>query len=777
MGAPLNFEFDDSGPPLRSPTFLQSRNAFDGRDDRVPFILSTARLDDNYRGPVLSRSFRNAQFNLGLGHPADPSCHAERRLTEEGLPGPGGSEQQPAAPAGFVQPRLDFSVTYSMAGNSSEGIVPTITVGNVYAIAREGAFTGDQYGPKIAPQDVKEYFAQSPQGAQMLMDNQRELAHKFGPPSVAFQDFVGVQEDKVAFWVSEKAAVQACSLQNIFSPVTSKALYKSPIGGLHNAADRARKQLNSTRRKIPRLPIFLLPSQYWLPRRPKPSTSADNEATQLARDRLRRMGLPEETVSKVHVHSGQGPRAVQEKKPDGPQKGLPLALPLVHVLNYLQDRPPWCCFASNPAQARGQGRKEQAQNRQGGASISRSASDSRMAALGKEASLPAGSLPVFRIPGLSLMMPTSVGHVDLSPVFLSKEQLLATWAAIRGMHYRWVMGRRKSERKEVRQLCELVAARLAGVAPPALPPQQAAGSEDEEGMDEPPEVRDFLQELGEGGGRPARGDDAASGVLPTGPGAVLVTAAVGAFSLGAHAAEWACDAADTLFSKTPVGRKTLGLLSEPAEPDGGQSHNAEASSSSMSDHEGNSNGDTACSGPRSGAAAEHSALGDAMGSSKCSAACSDPPPEASIRKGGSRVRALLSRLRRRREKPAEQLTKSSSAADEHAEADVGPPADLELPASASPLQDSLSTAGADTAGPSTSENNPAAYTAGSASCSDGTGASGLGNDPQMTVDWGELNSSMMHSLHAIISDLITAAVAKSLGMPVQRGEGSGGSAG
>lgn len=198
------------------------------------------------------------------------------------------------------------------------------------------------------------------------------------------------------------------------------------------------------------------------------------------------------------------------------------------------------------------------------------------------------------------------------------------------------------------------------------------------------------------------------------------------------------------------------------EPDGGQSHNAEASSSSRSDHEGNSNEDTACSGPRSGAAAEHSALGDAMGSSKCSAACSDPPPKASSRKGGSRVRALLSRLRRRREKPAEQLTKNSGAADEHAEADVGPPADLELPASASPLQDSLSTAGADTAGPSTSENNPAAYTAGSASCSDGTGASGLGIDPQMTVDWGELNSSMMHSLHAIISDLITAAVAKVL---------------
>ncbi len=55
-----------------------------------------------------------------------------------------------------------------------------------------------------------------------------------------------------------------------------------------------------------------------------------------------------------------------------------------------------------------------------------------------------------------------------------------------------------------------------GVAPPrALPPQQGGPSEDEEGMDEPPEVREFLQELGEGGGRGTGGDAAASGTLPT----------------------------------------------------------------------------------------------------------------------------------------------------------------------------------------------------------------------------------------------------------------------
>lgn len=52
------------------------------------------------------------------------------------------------------------------------------------------------------------------------------------------------------------------------------------------------------------------------------------------------------------------------------------------------------------------------------------------------------------------------------------------------------------------------------MGPQAQPPQQAAGSEDEEGMDEPPEVREFMQELGNDGGRGAAGADAAAGPLP-----------------------------------------------------------------------------------------------------------------------------------------------------------------------------------------------------------------------------------------------------------------------
>lgn len=48
-----------------------------------------------------------------------------------------------------------------------------------------------------------------------------------------------------------------------------------------------------------------------------------------------------------------------------------------------------------------------------------------------------------------------------------------------------------------------------GAGPSAGPPASAAvgppGDEDEEGMDEPPEVRQFMQELGAGGGSGANG--------------------------------------------------------------------------------------------------------------------------------------------------------------------------------------------------------------------------------------------------------------------------------
>lgn len=69
-----------------------------------------------------------------------------------------------------------------------------------------------------------------------------------------------------------------------------------------------------------------------------------------------------------------------------------------------------------------QGRKMQDES-----NTSISDGDSRLDVVGENAALPSGVLPVFKIPGLSLILPTSAGHVDFAPLFLSYDQLHTTW--------------------------------------------------------------------------------------------------------------------------------------------------------------------------------------------------------------------------------------------------------------------------------------------------------------------------------------------------------------
>ena len=40
-----------------------------------------------------------------------------------------------------------------------------------------------------------------------------------------------------------------------------------------------------------------------------------------------------------------------------------------------------------------------------------------------------GEMPVFRLPGVQIRLPTAVGIVSFSPLFLSKEQLTRTWVS------------------------------------------------------------------------------------------------------------------------------------------------------------------------------------------------------------------------------------------------------------------------------------------------------------------------------------------------------------
>lgn len=97
---------------------------------------------------------------------------------------------------------------------------------------------------------------------------------------------------------------------------------------------------------------------------------------------------------------------------------------------------------------------------------------------------------------------------------------------------------------------------VSGVGPP--PVAAAPVSDDEEGMEEPPEVREFMQEIGEGRAAAAAAaataaSSSGSGGLPSGPLGLLVYAAVGTVSLGARYIEWTCNSADWLLSSIHPG--------------------------------------------------------------------------------------------------------------------------------------------------------------------------------------------------------------------------------
>ncbi len=197
--------------------------------------------------------------------------------------------------------------------------------------------------------------------------------------------------------------------------------------------------------------------------------------------------------------------------------------------------------------------------------------------------------------------------------------------------------------------------------------------------------------------------------------------------------------------------------------DGARSQNA-ISASGRPDHERSSSADTSSDGPSSYSAAEHSVPDEAMGNRMHPAACQEQPPK---RKQRSRIRALLGRIRRQKEKPVERPAAASDAARH----DDKPPAGLERQAnegavSAMPAQAILSSEEAESSAPSMSNSSQAVHSARAAS-SEGGGASGLSNSNDVAVDWSKLNSSMMQSVHAMISDLITAAVAKVRSFPAR----------
>lgn len=125
----------------------------------------------------------------------------------------------------------------------------------------------------------------------------------------------------------------------------------------------------------------------------------------------------------------------------------------------------------------------------------------------------------------------------------------------------------------------------------------------------------------------------------------------------------------------------------------------------------------------------------------------------------SRVVALLSRIRGRRRQHSRQPSNVLPSADQHEASPTPkmPPQDrAEISAGADdPAQAGTSSAGAASLSLSASDMS-------NVDRGDVGKPSQPGSESAAVVDWSQLNSSMMHSLHTVISDMITAAIAKVL---------------
>ncbi len=83
---------------------------------------------------------------------------------------------------------------------------------------------------------------------------------------------------------------------------------------------------------------------------------------------------------------------------------------------------------------------------------------------------------------------------------------------------------------------------------------RSAHADDPNALDDPPEVREIMEELGEDPrGRGSGAAGALGGVLPRGPLSVVSTLATGVVALGTQALVWAGDAGDRLLFNTPLG--------------------------------------------------------------------------------------------------------------------------------------------------------------------------------------------------------------------------------
>ncbi|KAK9803898.1 hypothetical protein WJX72_003071 [[Myrmecia] bisecta] len=166
-----------------------------------------------------------------------------------------------------------------------------------------------------------------------------------------------------------------------------------------------------------------------------------------------------------------------------------------------------------------------------------------------------GTVPVFSIPGITLTLLTTLGPVEFRPLFLSKDQLDLAVVAVRKLVQHGYLARRRLDRLNRRRMVERSAAAMAGFGGglPGGGPASLAEDDDLE-AEEPPEVRQFMEELG-------APEAAAGGSLPGPRGLLgfLGATACGCVSAAAALAQGVGDVADAAVCHSQLGRRLLRL--------------------------------------------------------------------------------------------------------------------------------------------------------------------------------------------------------------------------
>lgn len=182
-----------------------------------------------------------------------------------------------------------------------------------------------------------------------------------------------------------------------------------------------------------------------------------------------------------------------------------------------------------------------------------------------------GEVQVHIIPGLHVRQLSPDGTpIEFTPAFLCASQVQALWRDLREISGGAMLMHRRVERAMMRRRLENAVAMIAGArrgggggggAQIGISAQDEGNEEGEGAADEPPEVSDFIRELGgslsnEQGPRLAA---SAGGGRPPGLSRLAALFACGVVSLTASGLSWAGNTVDWAVMATPLGPRLLGV--------------------------------------------------------------------------------------------------------------------------------------------------------------------------------------------------------------------------